>query len=77
MALNYQEKSHEMIKTLIPEDSQYVRQSEQQLHQYMHQSVMQEKQKNFEKNSQGIGSGKRAIGENKPKMTELDKTELQ
>ena len=49
MALNYQEKSHVIIKELMPADSQYVKQSEMQLNQFMSYSVQQEKQRLLEK----------------------------
>ena len=42
----------------------------------MKQSVQQEKMKQIEKSQMGIGSGKRAIGSNKPKLTETEKEEL-
>ena len=42
----------------------------------MKQSVQQEKMKQIEKSQMGIGSGKRAIGSNKPKLTESEKEEL-
>ena len=41
----------------------------------MKQSVQQEKMKQIEKSQMGIGSGKRAIGSNKPKLTENEKEE--
>lgn len=43
MALNFQEKSHNIIKELMPADNPYVKQSEQQLNQFMSYSVQQEK----------------------------------
>jgi hypothetical protein len=42
----------------------------------MKQSVQQEKMKQIEKSQMGIGSGKRAIGSNKPKLTEEEKEEV-
>jgi hypothetical protein len=76
-ALEFQEKSHEMIKKIMPEESAFVKQSQMQLHELINKSVYQEKLKQIEKNNQGIGSGKRQIGENKAKMTEKEKQELQ
>lgn len=73
MALNYQEKSHVIIKELMPADSQYVKQSEMQLNQFMSYSVQQEKQRLLEK---GQGLGKRQIGENKSKMTDDEREEF-
>lgn len=60
----------------MPADSQYVIQSQNQLNQFMKQSVQQEKMKQIEKSQMGIGSGKRAIGQNKPKLTDQEKEEL-
>ena len=65
MALDHQEKSHLIIKAIVPEDSQYMKQSQHQLNQFMTLSVQQEK----EKRSQKDGMGARAIGENAPKLT--------
>ena len=72
MALDFQEKSHLIIKKLMPEDSQYVKQSQAQLNQFMSLSIQSEKAKAIEKG----GSGVRNIGENKPKMTEKEKQEM-
>mmetsp|Transcript_5854 Transcript_5854/g.9998 ORF Transcript_5854/g.9998 Transcript_5854/m.9998 type:complete len:106 (+) Transcript_5854:1683-2000(+) len=47
------------------------------LDEYMHYSVKQEKLKKLEKNAQGIGSSKRPFGENKSKLTEQEKIDLQ
>ena len=60
----------------MPADSQYVIQSQNQLNQFIKQSVQQEKMKQLEKSQMGIGSGKREIGSNKPKMTEQEKEEF-
>lgn len=54
----------------MPEDSQYVLQSQKQLDQFMALSVQVEKNKQLEK------GGVRAIGENKARMTEQQKEEL-
>lgn len=71
MALDYQVKSHLIIKKLMPEDSQYVIQSQKQLNQFMALSVQVEKNKQFEK------GGQREIGQNKPRLTEQQKEEIQ
>jgi len=65
MALDYQERSHLIIKNLMPEGSQYLKQSQHQLNQFMTLSVQQEKEKQLQKG----GMGARAIGENTPKLT--------
>ena len=76
LALEYQEKSHIIIKKLMPAESQYVIQSQNQLNQFMKQSVHQEKMKQIEKSQMGIGSGKRPIGANKPKLTDQEREEM-
>ena len=60
MALEYQEKNHELLKQLVPADSQYLVHSEQQLNSFIELSVQQEKAKQAEK------AGQRSIGSNKP-----------
>lgn len=60
MALDYQEKHHELLKKLVPADSPYLSHSEKQLRQFKELSIRQEKAKQAEK------AGQRAIGSNKP-----------
>ena len=60
MALEYQEKNHELLKQLVPADSQYLIHSEQQLNNFIQLSVQQETAKQAEK------AGQRSIGSNKP-----------
>ena len=43
MALEYQEKSHAILKQLVPADSEYMAQSEHQLNQFMALSIQHEK----------------------------------
>ena len=59
MALEFQEKNHELLKQLVPADSQYLLHSEQQLNNFIELSVQQEKAKQAEK------AGQRSIGSNK------------
>lgn len=60
MALEYQEKNHELLKKLVPADSTYLLHSEQQLKNFKELSIQQEKARHAEK------AGQRAIGSNKP-----------
>jgi len=59
MALEYQEKNHDLLKQLVPADSQYLLHSENQMNQFIELSVAQEKAKQAEK------AGQRSIGSNK------------
>lgn len=59
MALEYQEKNHDLLKQLVPADSQYLLHSENQINQFIELSVAQEKAKQAEK------AGQRSIGSNK------------
>ena len=63
MALDHQEKSHLILKKLLEPDSEYLQQSQRQLNQFMSLSIHQEKWKQHQK-------GDRALGENKPKLSE-------
>jgi tetratricopeptide (TPR) repeat protein len=67
MALDNQEKSHLILKNILPPESEYVVQSQKQLNQFMHLSVQQEKFR--------AEKGGRAIGDNKPKLSEKEKEE--
>lgn len=72
MALEYQEKNHELLKQLVPADSQYLLHSQSQLNNFIELSVQQEKAKQAEK------AGQRSIGSNKPgKMSQKEKKLLE
>lgn len=68
MALEYQEKNHEVLKRLVPADSPYLSHSENQINQFIELSVAQEKAKQAEK------AGQRPIGSNK--LTKKTQKEL-
>lgn len=69
MALEYQEKSLQVLKQLMPPESEYVVQAKRQLDQFMHLSVQQEKEK------QAAKGGQRPIGSNKAKLTDAQRRE--
>jgi len=52
-------KNHDLLKQLVPADSQYLFHSENQINQFIELSVAQEKAKQAEK------AGQRSIGSNK------------
>lgn len=77
LALEYQEKSHVIIKQLADPQSPMVYHSQRQLDTFMQHSVNYERQKKAEKSAQGIGSGKRAIGANNAKLTDKERDDLE
>ena len=69
MALEYQEKSVQVLKQLMSPESEFVVQAKRQLDQFMHLSVQQEKEK------QAAKGGARAIGSNKAKLSDAQRRE--